>query len=371
MKIVADGMIPLLEPFFADLGDIVKVDGRGLRAADVADADVLLVRSITQVDAALLAGSRVRFVGTATIGTDHVDRAWLAARSVGFANAPGCNAVAVAEYVMTVLALHAREQGRDLAGLRLGVVGLGQVGSRLAAMAAGCGLQVEACDPLLPAAAWPAGLRHRALDDLCGQVDALSLHVPLSTQGPAATLHLFGATRLARCRGLLVNTSRGPVVDNDALAGRLAAGGLAAALDVWEGEPAIDTRVLAACRLGTPHIAGHSREGKWRGTAMLSEACRAWLGLPPGPQLAQVVGGDGPVSLAWPGSLAALLDSLTGVSCDDAALRALAAGTEPLAAGFDRLRRERPERREFFNYRVEGQPDALAPALRALGFSGG
>lgn len=371
MKIVADGMIPLLEEFFGDLGDIVRLEGRNMQAADLVDADVLLVRSITRVDAALLAGSRVRFVGTATIGTDHVDRDWLAAHGVGFASAPGCNAVAVAEYVMTVIALHARGQGREIAGLRLGVVGLGQVGSRLAAMAAGCGLQVAACDPLLPADAWPAGVQHQSLDELCGGVDVLSLHVPLSTEGPHATFHLLGPERLARCRGLLVNTSRGPVVDNRALRGRLASDSLAAALDVWEDEPAIDTGLVAACWLGTPHIAGHSREGKWRGTAMLSDACRAWLGLPSGPQLAQVVGGDGPAPRAWPGSLATLLDSLTGVGRDDAALRALAAATEPLAAGFDRLRRERPERREFFNYRVGGVPDTLAPAVRALGFSSG
>lgn len=379
MLIVADENIPLLDEFFGDLGEVRRYPGRTLQSGQVQGADMLLVRSVSRIDAGLLGTTRPSFIGSATIGTDHVDLQWLAANGIPFAAAPGCNARAVAEYVVTALAGFADESGRPLAGLRLGIVGCGHVGSQVLGLAGALGLQVAACDPLLPPGSRPAGAVFMMLDELLAWADVVSLHVPLTRAGPASTWHLLDAGRLHRGRWeLLINTSRGAVVDNAALADCLRHGGVRRALlDVWEQEPRVPAGLLAACWRGTPHIAGYSNEGKWRGTAMLATAARRALGLSPGRSLDAVLDacGDKPATVAWPGSLSVLLDNCCPLSRDDAALRGAVTGGEVTAAAFDRLRRDYPGRREFMHYRVSGVPGAetatpqgTAALLAELGF---
>lgn len=383
MLIVADENMPLLDEFFGGFGEIRRRPGRTLSVADVAGADLLLVRSVTRVDAALLGSARPRFVGSATIGTDHVDLGWLAAQGIPFAAAPGCNAVAVGEYVATVLALHAEEKQLDLSGLRLGVVGCGHTGRAAIARVQALGCTVAVCDPLLDAMTFPAGVHVMSLDDLLSWAQVLTLHVPLTRDGGHATHHLLDVERLRRgAWRLLINASRGPVVDNRALAALLAAEPeRTAVLDVWEEEPAVPPVLLARVRFGTPHVAGYSLDGKWRGTAMLyTAACRA-LGIAPTITLdaIRMQRGDRPQELVWAGSLARTLAAVCDVPGDDVRLRAVVSDDRVATAhAFDRLRREYCERREFAQYRVVGAPSGAEKTgtqtktpremLAALGF---
>ena len=375
MRIVADENMPLVEVLFGPLGEVVRLPGRSLTREDVREADVLLVRSVTRVTAELLAGSRVRFVGTATIGMDHIDLPAMAALGVTVASAPGCNARAVAEYVLSCLALLAREQGWQPAERTVGVVGLGNVGRQVVDLLRAAGFQVAGCDPFIGADAFP-GLRFLSLDEMIGCCDILLLHTPLTRSGPAPTFHLLDAARLARLHGgqILLNAGRGEVVDNAALRARLQQDDSpVVVLDVWEGEPQVMPALLEQVRLGSPHVAGYSQEGKWRGTAMVYEAwCRfagvpagaGWSGpgLPPGPRL------PCPQTDSLIEAVAELTASVCDVTRDDAALRASLSEADP-AGAFDRLRRTYPPRFEFSSCTIEGPvPPALRPGLAALGF---
>lgn len=374
MRLLADENMPLVAEFFGELGELRRLPGRGITAADVAAADVLLLRSVTRVDAALLGDSALRFVGTATIGTDHLDLAALAARGVRVASAPGCNARAVGEYVATVLAVLAAEQGWAPATRTLGVVGLGNTGRQVVALARVLGLRVLGCDP---AVSLP-GVESRTLPDLLDEADILSFHVPLTRQGPHPTFHLMDAAGLARLRPgtLLINSSRGEVVDNHALLAELAKPdrGLTAVLDVWEGEPRLMPALLARVRFGSPHVAGYSQEGKWRGTEMIYRALCEALGRPATLSLQALQPAGLPAVLAvdaglpLPGLLAAVLSRACDLARDDAALRASLKAPDP-ALAFDRLRKDYPVRREFTAHRVDLPAGHAAwPTLLALGF---
>jgi erythronate-4-phosphate dehydrogenase len=283
MRIVADANIPCVEEAFEAFGEVVVLPGRAITAEAVREAEVLLVRSVTPVNESLLAGSRVRFVATATIGTDHVDSGYLARRGIGFASAAGCNANAVAEYVVAALLELAQRHRYRLRDRTLGVIGVGNVGSRVVRYARALGMRVLRNDP-------PLGLLEPAL-----QADIVTLHVPLD----ATTRHMLGWENL---RGFtLINTARGAVVDNAALLKALDANRIAAAvLDVWENEPQVMPELLDVVDLGTPHIAGYSWDGKINGTRMIYEACCRYFGwpaswrpvlpAPPVPQVRQVVG---------------------------------------------------------------------------------
>ena len=275
-RIVADDAIPHLAEAF---GEVSRVRGADITREHLREADVLLVRSVTRVDAALLEGTPVRFVGSATAGTDHVDLPALEARGIGFANAPGCNARAVVEYVL------AATLGFDALRGPVGVVGHGQIGRRLTTALRRLGFEVWICDP--PRA--EAGHHDEGalpLPDLLERCNTVTVHVPRVPSGPHATAHLLDARGLDRLPGgaRVINTSRGDVVDNAALQAWLDAGRGDAILDVWEGEPDLRWDLLAhpAVRLATPHIAGYTAEGKARGTAMVHAAmAEIFEGLPP------------------------------------------------------------------------------------------
>lgn len=367
MKLVADENIPLVRELFADFGELSLYPGRAISADTVRDADALLVRSVTKVDQALVAGSRLRFVGTATIGTDHVDQAALAAQGIGFANAPGCNATAVAEYVLASLLVLA-ERGKYRPGQDvIGILGHGNVGSRLAAKLAALDWPFRVCDPLLPATSLPGGGVSAEQLLAC---DVLTLHVPLSKAGAHSTWHWLSSETLTRSRArVIINSCRGPVVDNEALLSWLNADvRRAAVLDVWEHEPDVPDALLAKVDLATPHIAGHSREGKLNGSFMIHAAFCRQFGFDASGATRWQLPPAGQGSLVAESAPQQLLNQL--LQCydprhDDTAMRGALSAAEDRRAAFDWLRKHYPERRELMSWQFQASA-ALAARYQAL-----
>ena len=388
MKIVADENIPYVRDAFWGLGDVTALPGRAITREAVRDVDVLLVRSITRVGRELIEGSRVRFVATATIGEDHIDTAWLAEHGVGFASAPGSNAGSVTQYVSAALLALEDRLGLDLRGMKLGVVGVGNVGSRVVRAARALGMEVVLNDPpleraqkLKPQEAQEAqeerSFVFSPLDSVF-ECDVVTLHVPLTRKGPDRTYHLVDERFFSRLQAgtILINTSRGSVVDGVDLKEALDSGRLAACvLDVWEGEPDIDVSLLERVFIGTPHIAGYSFDGKVNGTRMIYEAACRFLGrapawdptpLLPAPEHPRVEV-DGTAQSAVNSTVRAVYDIMK----DDAAMRGLiSAASGERARLFDRLRKEYPRRREFFNTAAVVRPrnTELEARLSGLGF---
>ena len=352
MKIVADQNMLMVDHFFGDFGPITYVPGRSLCAADVADADVLLVRSVTQVDQALLENSSVSFVGSATIGTDHIDQDYLTERGIAFAYAPGCNADAVVQYDLSVLS---RVQPNWLQNT-VGIVGCGNVGGRLYRALTSLGVSCAVYDPFLEA---DSGFNLVDFETVLGS-DVICVHTPLTTSGSHPTKHLFSAEVLAKIdpRSLLLNAGRGGVIDNVALLALLESGsGLRVALDVWEGEPAISLALMEKLLLATPHIAGYSVEGKARGTEMLAEAFK---GLTDADEdtftgQAKTLSKFSAVATVAAETLGELILSSYDVAQDDQRMRAEMASSSDLSLTFDQLRKQYPQRHEFSCYKLSNR----------------
>ena len=270
MKIIADENLAFTDYFFAEFAEIQHKAGRTLTNIDVQDADALLVRSVTKVNDYLIHPSKIKFVGSATIGTDHLDIQALEQQHITWSNAAGCNAQAVAEYVITAL-LHLNiallEKGKQFT---LAIVGLGNVGKRLATMAQLLGWHVIGYDPYVQL----ANIENVSFDELLEQADAISIHVPLTISGEYPTQHLFDEIAFAKMQPstILINSARGPVVKQSALMANIAQTQRQVVLDVFEFEPEISQELLDLLALATPHIAGYSLEGKARGTQMIYAA---------------------------------------------------------------------------------------------------
>lgn len=376
MLIVADENIPLIEAFFAPFGEIRRLPGRQITRADVHDADVLLVRSVTKVDRDLLEGSAVRFVGTCTIGTDHLALDYFQEVGIQWSNAPGCNARGVVDYVLGSLLTLAEIEGADLSQRTYGVVGAGEVGARLVKVLRELGWNVRVCDPPRQAA---EGGDYVSLEQIIEQCDVLSLHTPLSKTGDFATWHLLDKARLNQLKKgtWLINASRGPVVDNAALRDVLnEREDLQAVLDVWEGEPTVDIELADLCVLATPHIAGYSLDGKQRGTAQVYQALCEFVGQPetvaladllPAPWLAKVEL-NASSDPAW--ALAMLCRGVYDPRRDDADFRRSLSGTvAQQRLAFDALRKHYPVRREIegLAVHIQGESPALGQLVKALG----
>jgi erythronate-4-phosphate dehydrogenase len=376
MLIVADENIPLLDAFFAGFGEIRRVPGRSIDRATVEQADVLLVRSVTNVNRALLEGSKVCFVGTCTIGTDHLDLDYFNEAGICWSSAPGCNARGVVDYVLGSLMTLAGIEGVDLTQRTYGVVGAGEVGGRLVKVLKGLGWNVKVCDP--PRQAAEVG-DYVSVEQIIEQCDVISLHTPLTRSGDDATWHLFDRQRLQQLRqgAWLINAARGPVVDNAALREvLLEREDLQAVLDVWEKEPEVDVALAELCVLATPHIAGYSLDGKQRGTAQIYQAYCAFIGQPadiqlsdllPAPWLSEVsLHGDS--DPAW--ALAMLCRGVYDPRRDDADFRrSLVGNVAEQRAAFDALRKQYPVRREIegLKVRIEGDAPELRQIVEALG----
>ncbi len=379
LKIVADQNMLMVDELFGHLGSIEYIPGRQITTADIADADVLLVRSVTRVDEPLLKGSSVAFVGSATIGTDHVDQDYLQQRGIRFAHAPGCNANAVVQYDLSVLS----NLQSDWLNCTLGIVGCGNVGGRVYRMLKNLGVKCRVYDPFLTLADNPDLVDF----DTLLTADIICLHTPLTTDGEFPTKHLFNADVLARLaeNTLLINAGRGAVIDNAALLSLLETGSkLRVALDVWEPEPNVNCQLLERVQLATPHIAGYSREGKVRGTEMLAEAFYQWregrtLDLKED-ALTEFEG----ISLRGE-SLSKIILASYDVADDDRRMREAmmcegsereasnspterkSGSVESVAEAFDRLRKEYPQRHEFSYFSAE-VPEYLREKVRLLGF---
>lgn len=375
MHILADENIPLVEAFFAAHGKIRRMHGRTINRAALGESEVLLVRSVTRVDRELLEGSRVRFVGTCTIGTDHLDLDYFEEAGISWASAPGCNARGVVDYVLGSLLALAEGEGVELADRRYGVVGAGQVGGRLVEVLRGLGWNVRVCDP--PRQAREAG-EFVGLDEIIEECDVISLHTPLTLDGENATFHLLDQTRLERLRpgSWLINASRGAVVDNAALREQLAQRpDLQAVLDVWEGEPQVDVGLAELCWIATPHIAGYSLDGKLRGTAQIYQAFCASRGLEPMVDLAELMPETPLRGLSFTASampaeaLATICRAVYDPRRDDAAFRRSLNGDEDQRrGGFDQLRKQYPPRREIDGLEIDAAGQAqLEQIVRALG----
>lgn len=281
MKIVVDDKIPYIREKLALLADeVVYLRGADISAADVKDADALIVRTRTRCDAHLLDGSRVQFVATATIGFDHIDTDYMAQAGIAWTNCPGCNAGSVAQYLECSLLLLEQKRGLVLQNTTIGIVGCGHVGSRVKAVAERLGMRVLVCDPPLEQL---TANRFVPMDVIEREADVITFHVPLTREGRYATWHLGDADffrRLARVP-YVINTSRGEVVDNVALLEALTKGMVRdAVLDVWEGEPDMHLDLLQRVFIGTPHIAGYSADGKVNADNMVIDALCRHFGLP-------------------------------------------------------------------------------------------
>lgn len=366
MKAVVDENISDLDETFARQLDLRLRPGRAISAADLKDAEVLLVRSVTRVDEKLLAGSRVRFVGTATIGTDHLDTQWLGKAGIAWASAPGSNADAAAQYTLGMILLACRRLGRDPLSQRVGIIGHGNVGRRLHGLLDALGVPCIVRDPPLAAA--------QELPDVPLEAalacDVVCLHTPLTREGPWPTANLIDAATIAAmpAGALLVNSARGGVVKETALQSALDRGAIHAALDVWPREPHIAQALLAATTVASPHVAGYSLEGKSRGTRMIHDAFLAWAGQEPEPA-PEARDHDVPAErLTLPpdtgDAVADVVIAATRIERDDRRLR----HADPVTPDvFDALRRAHAPRHEFSRIHVQA-PGKSERALRALGF---
>ena len=396
MKIICSTNIPYAEEAFRPLGDLTILAPKEITAERVRDADVLVIRSTLRANRALLEGSRVRFVGTATIGTDHLDLAYLDQAGITWCAASGCNANSVSEYVVAALLCLGQRHGFKLEGKTIGVVGIGNVGRLVVQKAQALGLRVLQNDP--PRRAAENNPVFLPLEQVLAEADILTLHVPLTKTGPYPTWHLADRHFFEQLKPGVVwlNAARGAAMDSDAF---LAAHSLAtratgkvayAVLDTWEGEPVFRTDVLAKADIATPHIAGHSFEGKVMGTVMIYHAVCRFLGIEPTWTPESRLPSDGllppevrlppplvpeirldPAGLSEEAALWRIVRLVYDIELDDQRLRAGAAA-DPKARGehFEQLRKNYPIRREFRFTRVvlpQGYP-RLEAKIRNLGF---
>ncbi|MEX3020098.1 4-phosphoerythronate dehydrogenase PdxB [Kluyvera sp. STS39-E] len=371
MKILVDENMPYARELFSRLGEVRAVPGRPIPMEALADADALMVRSVTKVNEALLGDKAIKFVGTATAGTDHVDDGWLQQAGIGFSAAPGCNAIAVVEYVFSALLMLAERDGFALTDRTVGIVGVGNVGGRLQKRLEALGIKTLLCDP--PRADNGDAGEFRTLDELVEQADVLTFHTPLYKDGPYKSLHLVDDALLRRLKPgtILINACRGPVVDNAALLARLEAGqDLSVVLDVWEPEPDLNLALLDKVDLGTPHIAGYTLEGKARGTTQVFEAYSQFIGQPQEVALSSLLPAPefGRISLHGPlcqPTLKRLVHLVYDVRRDDAPLRKVAG----IPGEFDKLRKNYIERREWSSLTVECDDADVAALLLKIGFN--
>lgn len=367
MRLICDENIPFVHRFFDTFGEVRAVPGRNLSREQLQGADALIVRSVTRVDETLLEGSAVKFVGTCTIGTDHLDTDYLRSRNIAWASAPGCNSGGVVQYVLAALA-RLRPGWRSL---RVGVIGAGGVGGRLVRTLQALQVDCVAFDPFVPAEPF--------LTDLAEVLtcDVICLHTPLTRSGAHPTYHMLGDAQLQAIApgALLLNAGRGGAIDGQALKRRLAAAPLDVVLDVWENEPTIDAELMHLVRLGSPHIAGYSFEGKVNGAAMVYEALSQFTGVAAAVAQARCSGISqtlkGPPTRLYADDLNSAILSTYPIARDHAdLLAALPAGAATMPGpAFDALRKHYPERREFEHFCLCSGSSDLDADFNALGFN--
>ena len=377
MKIVADGNIPFVKECLSSIGEVEIVAGREIKPSVVADADILLVRSVTPVGLELLAGSKVKFVGTATIGFEHVDVDFLKCHNVGFASAPGSNANSVAEYIVAALLEAGKKYKIRLEGKSIGIIGMGNVGSRVAVKAAALGMKTLLNDP--PLQRETGDTKYLPIEELFG-CDFVTVHTPLTFEGVDKTFHLaderfFGSLKKG-C--VFLNTARGGVVDTNALKAAMKKGIVKSAmLDVWENEPNIDTELLEMADIGTPHIAGYSFDGKVGGMIMIYKAVCEYFEIEPRFDVASFLPEPAVSELEINAGrkdeeevTREAVRKIYDIRDDDKRMREILRLPEKERGEmFDGLRKEYPVRREFQNTQIKiADSKKIAEKLRGIGF---
>ncbi|MFT4995200.1 MAG: erythronate-4-phosphate dehydrogenase [Paraglaciecola sp.] len=371
MKIYYEDSLPYAHEFFAGFGECKVFSHRTVNARQIADADILLVRSTTKVNEALLhLNQQVQYVATATAGTNHMDFEYLNSRGIAHGSAGGCNAVAVAEYVLSALFVMAEKLQWQLSEKVVGIVGAGHVGSALQGKLEALGIPYKLCDP--PLAATNDARRFVDLDEIM-DCDVLTLHVPYIKDGEYKTQHMFDAKRLAQLtqKQVLINACRGEVVDNQAALALFQQGKkLNLVLDVWENEPGINQALVPYVKLATAHIAGHTIEGKARGTEMLYQQLCKRLGLPVVKQLSDYLPSPEPALLTLPlvsskeNIIRELVLRVYDIAQDDLQFKASLGEAEQ----FRYIRKHYPIRREFAALKVNAGNYVESKAIYALGF---
>lgn len=394
MKILLEDTIPFGEEYLSDLGEVKTYAWQSIAAQDIQDADVMAIRSTTQINADTMpANTHLQLVTTATAGTNHLDTAWLASQNIRWNSAGGCNAVAVAEYVVSTILL-AEKKGRvNTASCTVGIVGAGHVGTALANKLDTLGINYKLCDPPLEQS--KDSRRFYPLADIL-RCDVITLHVPFVKSGPHATGNLIDSNALARLNAsqLLINACRGEVIDEQALISRLQSENApVVVLDVFNNEPAINPDLFELCWMVTPHIAGHSVEGKVRGTQIVYEQLCQLAGKPIEKQLSDFLTAPPALSIALESpkenalsahDLAKVMLSVYDVSEDDTVMRQAMADaiknapqnkesiSKAIANTFSRLRKQYRVRRECSAYTMQLHSDTsieIKQQLCALGFS--
>lgn len=365
MNIVADENIPFVHELFGLFGNVTAIAGRVINSDHLVDADILLVRSVTQVNSQLLQHSNVKFVGTCTIGTDHLDKNYMRQHGITYTSAPGCNANSVVQYVLATLA----ECGVLQNTKTVGIVGCGNVGSRLHSALKTLGFSCAVYDPFLSA---------QSNADLCEwqllyDCDILCLHAPLTRHGDFPSFHMFSEKELNNLKPdcLFLNAGRGAVVSNRALLHCLhSRPNMMAVLDVWENEPNINLDLFKKVLLATPHIAGYSHEGRTNGALMIFRSLAKFLKID---EMAVARVYDDVIDMAF-GQAASLVGGdvnqlILNTYRPSEDFQRMKDGLGSMPAAFDQLRKNYPKRREFSHYSISNTQDASEAALlKSLGF---
>jgi len=372
IKIVADDKIPFLKGVLEPYARVIYLPGQKISRDILIDADALLIRTRTKCTQSLLKGTQVRFIGTATIGFDHIDTLYCEKNKITWTNAPGCNSSSVQQYVASALLSIASYKNFSLKDKTIGIIGVGNVGTKVEKFARTIGMKVLLNDP--PRSRIEGGAKFVDLEDVLDNADIITVHVPLNKAGEDKTYHLFDKVNLKKMRkGVwFINSSRGEVVDSLALKELLDSGKPGGVvLDVWENEPDIDHLLMAKVFIATPHIAGYSTDGKANGTAMAVNALSRYFELPlnnwypdniPAPLIPEI-------SFDCKGKrdediLRESILHTYNISHDDKDLR-----SSP--SGFEKLRGDYPLRREFtsFSVNLKGGNNKVLKILKELGFT--
>jgi erythronate-4-phosphate dehydrogenase len=371
MRIIADDKIPFLRGVLEPYAEVIYLPGKSIDKNALKDSDALLVRTRTKCSSGLLDGTNVKFIGTATIGFDHIDAAWCEEAGIRWTNAPGCNSSSVQQYIASVLFQVSLKGNFPLSGKTIGIIGAGNVGSKVEKTARLLGMNVLLNDP--PRSRAEGSGNFTTLDRLLGESDIITVHVPLNRSGEDKTFYLFDDEHFGMIKqgSWFFNSSRGEVVESEALKMAIDTGRVGGAvLDVWEHEPDIDLDLMRKTFISTPHIAGYSTDGKANGTAMIVNALSEHFGL----TLAKWYPRDVPVPLDTD-----IIINCKGKS-DEEIIREAVLHTYDVTSDskrlrsspddFEKLRGSYPLRREFGSYTVKlsGGSESLRNLIKAFGF---
>jgi erythronate-4-phosphate dehydrogenase len=379
MKIICASSIPFAREVFGPLGELQIIDPHQITPSAVKNADILIARSTLPVNAALLEGSKVKFVGTCTIGYDHVDTGYLEKNGITWTAAPGCNANSVAEYIVAALLHIARRNGFQLRDKTIGIIGVGNVGGLVLKKAEALKMRALLNDP--PLYEQTGDSVYHPLDEVLAKSDIVTLHIPLTETGSYPTFHLAGRDFFSRLKPgcIFINSARGPVMDSEIFLKARAQGVVAhAVIDCWEGEPAFRPEVMNAVDIATPHIAGYSFEGRAMGTVQVYHKLCKFLGIKPElsldallpPPPVPVINFDAS-GMSEEEALANIVGQVYDIAADDRRFREIAsADSAARAENFELLRKNYPMRREFRYTRIvlRNGDQSLSEYLSGLDF---